>query len=413
MADWLLIRLPHAPETSASWVVVDARGLPSGVAQSGPLMQAAPRTAGRRVCVLVPGADVLLAEPEVPARAGAKLQQLVPYALEEQLADDIDDLHFAIGKRANESLRTPVAVVARALMNEWLAALRGAGIEPDCLYAESDLLPENPGQAVALLDEDAVYVRPSGGTPVTLPADALVEALAIAQSGEGAAAATGGRGLVLYAGPAEWQRHSAEVEASRPQFDGIKVQLLTAGPLALFGQQLATASPINLLQGPYAPTSSREIGFRAWRVAAILLGCFIGLHVFGKAAELQVLKKRERQVDVSIRETFHSLMPGDPGLGEPRRRMEQRLNATRGAGGGLLPALQALAQARDAAPGTSVQALNFHGGAVEMKLAAPDAASLDRLSQSLRSNGWAADLAGGSNAASGYVGSIQMRASGT
>jgi type II secretory pathway component PulL len=116
---------------------------------------------------------------------------------------------------------------------------------------------------------------------------------------------------------------------------------------------------------------------------------------------------------VSIRETFHSLMPGDPGIGEPRRRVEQRLNATRGAGGGLLPALQALAQARDSAPGTSVQALNFHGGAVEMKLAAPDAASLDRLSQSLRSNGWTADLAGGNNAASGYVGSIQMRASGT
>ncbi|MBV8909736.1 MAG: type II secretion system protein GspL [Gammaproteobacteria bacterium] len=413
MADWLLIRLPHTPEAAASWLVVDARGVPAGAPQSGPLALAAPRTAGRRVCALVPGADVLLAQPEVPVRAGAKVQQLVPYALEEHLADDIDDLHFAIGKRANDSLRTPVAVVARALMQEWLGMLQGAGIEPDSLCAESDLLPENPGQAVALLDEDAVFVRPCGGTPVTLPADALGEALAIAQSGEGSAAGTGARGLILYAGAAEWQRHSAEVEASRPQFDGIKVQLLTTGPLALFAQQLATAAPINLLQGPYAPTSSRAIGFRAWRVAAILLGCLVGLHVIGKAAELQVLKKREHQVDVSIRETFHSLMPGDPGVGEPRRRVEQRLSAARGAGGGLLPALQALATARDAAPGTSVQALNFHGGALEMKLAAPDAASLDRLSQSLRSNGWTADLAGGSNAASGYVGSIQMHSSGT
>jgi len=60
-----------------------------------------------------------------------------------------------------------------------------------------------------------------------------------------------------------------------------------------------------------------------------------------------------------------------------------------------------------------VQALNFHRGALEMKLSAPDAASLDRLSQTLRSNGWQADLSGGSNAASGYVGSIQVRARGT
>jgi general secretion pathway protein L len=413
MADWLLLRLPRAPDQPATWLVADARGTPTGPPQSGPLSLAAPRTAGRRVCVLVPGADVLLAEPEVPVRAGAKLQQLVPYALEEHLAEDIDELHFAIGKRATESMRAPVAVVARALMQEWLTTLHSGGIEPDVMYADSDLLPENPGQAVALLEEDAVFVRAPGASPVALPADALAEALEIARSGEGSAAATGAHGLILYTGAAEWQRHSAQVEASRPQFDGIKVQLLTAGPLALFAQQLPSVAPINLLQGAYAPTSSRTIGFKAWRVAAMLLACLIGLHIVGKATELQLLKKREHQVDASIRDTFRGAMPGDAGIADARHRMEQRLGAARGAGGGLLPALQALAQARESAPGTSVQALNFHGGSLEMKLSAPDAASLDRLSQSLRSNGWQADLAGGTNAAAGYVGSIQMHAGGT
>ena len=76
---------------------------------------AASLAAGRRVCVLVPGTDVLLANPELPAKAGTKLQQIVPYALEEQLADDIDTLHFAVGKRAQESPTTPVSVVSRAL----------------------------------------------------------------------------------------------------------------------------------------------------------------------------------------------------------------------------------------------------------------------------------------------------------
>src|SRR5580704_6318745 len=154
MADWLLIRLPRTPEQPATWLVVDSRGNPSGPPQSGPLALAAPRAVGRRICVLVPGTDVLLTDPEVPMKAGTKLQQVVPYALEEQLADDIDDLHFALGKRAADSHRTPVAVVSRTLMDEWLAALRAAGIEPECLYADSELLPANPGQAVALLEED-------------------------------------------------------------------------------------------------------------------------------------------------------------------------------------------------------------------------------------------------------------------
>jgi type II secretory pathway component PulL len=93
--------------------------------------------------------------------------------------------------------------------------------------------------------------------------------------------------------------------------------------------------------------------------------------------------------------------------------MEQRLVSARGAGGGLLAALQALAQARATAPGTRVQALGFHNGALDMKLAAPDAASLDRLNQALRSNGWQAELTGGSNTGAGYEGRIQMHASGT
>src|SRR5256885_17003821 len=84
--------------------------------------------------------------------------------------------------------------------------------------------------------------------------------------------------------------------SARERFDGIKIQLLTNGPLALFAQQLPTATPINLLQGPYTPTTARAAGWQAWRGAAMLLACFIGLHVAGKAAELSVLKATEHRL---------------------------------------------------------------------------------------------------------------------
>src|ERR1700684_984755 len=140
MADWLLLRLPRVPEHPATWVVVARRGVASGTPQRGPLSRAAARTAGRRICVLVPGTDVLVAEPELPTKAGTKLLQLVPYALEEQLADDMEDLNSAIGRRPSDSTRTPVAVVTRALMDQWLTALKSAGLEPEAMYADSDLL---------------------------------------------------------------------------------------------------------------------------------------------------------------------------------------------------------------------------------------------------------------------------------
>jgi hypothetical protein len=54
--------------------------------------------------------------------------------------------------------------------------------------------------------------------------------------------ASGGSGLVLYTGAAEWQQHAAQVEAVRPNFDGIKVQLLTDGPLAPSSKPMEVAS---------------------------------------------------------------------------------------------------------------------------------------------------------------------------
>jgi general secretion pathway protein L len=413
MAEWLLIRLPRSPEQPATWLTVDARGNPSGPPQSGPLSLAAPRAAGRRICVLVPGTDVLLAEPEVPMKAGTKLQQVVPFALEEQLADDIDDLHFAIGKRAADSSRTPVAVIRRSLMDEWLTSLKTSGIEPESMYTDSDLLPQNPGQAVALMEEDVVVVRAPLAAPVTLPVEALGEALEIAQQGTGSAEleTTGTRGLILYTGAAEWHQHSAQIESLRERFDGIKIQLLSAGPLALFAQQLPTAAPINLLQGTYAPTTARTVGWKSWRVAAILLACLIGLHVAGKAAELASLKRNERTLDKSIGETFRIAMPGETNTADARRRIEARYVAIQNGGGssGLLPALQAVVQARSAAPGTTLQALSFRQGTVDMKLLAKDATSLDRLTQSMKANGWQAELTSGNTTSAGYEGRIQIR----
>jgi type II secretion system protein L len=184
---------------------------------------------------------------------------------------------------------------------------------------------------------------------------------------------------------------------------------LSQGPLALFAQQLPTTAPINLLQGPYAPTTARTVGWQSWRVAAILLAALLGLHVAGKATELTLLKRNEHKLDDSIGDTFRLAMPGERSTLDARRRMEQRLaTAMSGGTGGFLPALQAVVQART--PGTRVQAMSFRQGTVDMKLSAMDATSLDHMTQSLRANGYQADLTSGNATASGYEGRIQLRA---
>ena len=62
--------------------------------------------------------------------------------------------------------------------------------------------------------------------------------------------------------------------------------------------------------------------------------------------------------------------------------------------------------------GASVQSLNFHDGLLELTLNAPDAASLDHLSQQLRNGGWQADLIGGNTVGSAYQGRVQIHSQG-
>ena len=429
MADWLLIRFSGDADR-VDYLAADGAGRIMEALRSGSLAQAAQHVAGRRLCVLAPASDVLLTTAEVPAKSGTRFAQIVPYALEEQLAEDIDSLHFAVGRRIGEASRIPVAVVSRSLLEGWLAQLRTAGLAPDCLYADSSLVPENPGQAVLVLSGDSVIMRAAGSQPVTLPLTALPEALELLRHppaaapapAEGSPAALttapvaefGGNGLVVYAGEREWQQHGAAIEAMRHEFEGLSVQILPDGPLGLFAQSLPGTSAINLLQGPYAPASPLAGGLRAWRIAAALALALLVLHGIGGVAQLMVLKRTEQRLDQSISATFEQAMPGEQNSSNARRRMEAKLAALQGGtdNTGLLAMLSAVAQARNGAAGTAVQALSYSQGTLDLQVTAPGADALDHISQQLRSGGWQADLTSGTSSSGSYQGRIQMKPGG-
>jgi general secretion pathway protein L len=411
MADWLLIRIGTDADR-VDYLTADAAGRIVAPLRSGPLALAASQAAGQRICVLVPASDVLLTDAEVPPKSGQKVQQIVPYALEEQLAQDIDSLQFAVGRRVGDSPRIPVAVVSRALLDSWLGQLRAAGLEPESVYADSSLVPENPGQAVLVLSDDNVILRAAGAAqPVTLPLGALSEALELLRPAQPLEAGFGGNGLVVYAGESEWQQYGALIEAERNHFEGLSVQLLPDGPLGLFAQSLPGTSAINLLQGSYAATSPLAGSLKAWRVAAAMLIGLLVLHGIGSAAQLLMLKRTEKRLDQSISATFEQAMPGEHNSSNARRRMEARLTALQGStdSSGLLAMLSAVAQARAGATGTALQALSYRDGLLDLQVSAPGADALDHISQQLRSGGWRADLTSATSSSGSYQGRIQMK----
>lgn len=400
MPEALVIRIKAAPPApgdaqavsfSAQWLLADTARTRQGSVQTGELADAAGLAPGRKVIVFVPGTDVLLAEPVLPLKSGAKLMQVVPFALEEQLASDVEDLHFAIGKR-DGAAGTPVAVVSRDNMDLWLAKLRGAGIQPEAIYAETAALPVTANGVTLMVDGARVYVRRETTPGAVLDVEPLIEALQLAL----AAGEEARENVTLYLDEDSYERDRDLFEGLREFTASLDLKLLPQGPLPLLATGALASPPVNLLQGQYLPATQFNLSFRPWRYAALLAGTFFALHLGLKAWQYADLQRTEKELDAQIAQEFQQAVPGAPvpETLQVRKQVELRLAALRGSGpvGGIMSTLGTLGEALAQAPGTNIEALSYRDSTTDLRVLAPSVDALDRIQQVAAERGITAEI---------------------
>lgn len=377
MSQILVLRLSEP----VSWVLVDANGARIGPVATGTLADAAPLAAERRVIALAPGADVVLAQPELPVRSGARLAQVVPFALEEFLAGDVESFHFSVGKFGDDS-RAPVAAVERDRLEGWIDRFAEAGLAPEALYAETQCLPDNPGKIVAILEGNCLLVHAPGAIPVALDAEPLTESFALAGL-EG-----DDRHVQMYVAQEDWDTSQNMVEALREVTGSLDVQLLPDGALPLLASVAVSAPPSSLLSGPYAPRTGWAASWRRWRLVAGLAAALLLVHVGSQAYELLRLGLEERRIDASMAETFQVAMPDVERMVDARRQMEQRLGGAGSADpSGLLGRLDGISQAFTAVPGIRIQSMGWRDRKLDMRISAPSGDALAELSRAAGQRG--------------------------
>src|SRR5690606_33739670 len=143
---------------------------------AGPIGAAASAAAGRRVFVLVPAVDVLLTSVTLPVRGTTKVLRALPFALEEQIAEDIEALHFAAGRVAADG-KVTAAAVDREQLEAWLASLAAAGLDAQLICSEAEGCPAAPNHLNWLLDADRCLARSGDGLPVLLEIASVEEAM--------------------------------------------------------------------------------------------------------------------------------------------------------------------------------------------------------------------------------------------
>jgi general secretion pathway protein L len=414
MPQTLLLRLPATGGEETEWLMLDDAGAPVLSRQRGSLSLAAAVASSATVVVLAPASQILLAEPELPPGSGAKLARAVPFALEEQLTEDVDELSFAVGRRRLTG--TPVAVVSRSVMQAWVTALESAGLDPQAIYPDISLMPENPGQTVLWFEGSRLAVRRPGAMPFAVELEPVKEALVVAgviadpldTSGE----ARAGESALLYITREDWARTKEEFEALVEKFDSLKVQLLADGPLPWLSRNIGSPDVVNLLQGEFSRGTDYGARWRKWRTAAVLAAALLLVHVAAQALQLQHAKRDAAALDSQIAEVFASAMPAEP-LRDPRRQMQSRLDRIRQRGGGpqyFLRGLQVLSGAVAQTPKTSIDSLSYRELSMDMKVSAPNLVAISQLSQYVIKQGLSADIQSSTPGANGVEAHLQIRA---
>jgi general secretion pathway protein L len=414
MLPTLLLRIPAAGQEETEWLILDNSGEPAPTRQRGSLSLAAAVWRSGQVLALAPSSQILLAEPVLPPGSGAKLARAVPFALEEQLTEDVDQLSFAIGRRRDNGT-TPAAVVSRAVLQGWVAELRAAGLDPQAIYPDISLMPENPGQTVLWLENDRLAVRRPGALPFAVELspvkEAMVVAGVIADPLEPALEPKPLESAILYISREDWARNQTQFEQLAEKFQSLKVQLLADGPLPWLGRGIDSIDAVNLLQGEFSRTTDYSERWQRWRLAAILAAGLLCVHLGAQVLQIRQGKQAGAALDGEIAQVFAAAMPSDPNT-DPRRQMQARLALARNAGAGpqyFLHTLQVFSGALATVPKTSITSMAYHEQSLDLTLNAPSLDALSQLSQTMAKQGLTAEIKSSTSVAQGIEGHMQVR----
>jgi len=423
MADFLVLRFADIPTAPVEWVIVDQSGAQHGQIEHGDLQAAAEAAHGKRVIALVPGTNVLRAFVDLPIRNHAKLLQAIPFAMEEQLAGDIEELHFAIGKR-DENGRVPIAVVQRLKLEAWLEQISAVELDLVGVYNDSDALGDMPNTTILLVEAQRATICDTTGHVAATDIDSidtLIDMWLNHHKRTDDDELPPPINLLVYVTPQCEATLQPVIDRLRPKVETLEIMALPDGGLPRMAAQSTVAPGINLLQGAYAPRSTLGAYWPVWRVAAVLL---VGLCVTllgSKILEISSLDRQAAGLDQAIEQAMRYTFPEVREIRDARALFDSKLrslgNVKSAVGGdGFLGTLDhvAGAVAEQSGAAAAIESISYRSGVMELRVVAPNVESLDKIRESIAADaGLQAEIQSANPDGESVRGRLQIKRVGT
>lgn len=380
MNEFLIVRLSNNIDQAIQWIVWSE--LQKEVIASGELesQQALPEIAtyaeGRRTIVLLAAESLVLSDVEIPSGASRQLESMLPYIVEDDLAQDVDQLHFTILGKAQG--RAQICAVDADWLEAVLMSLRDIGCQILKVMPDVLALPDEEGISAVELDGQWLLKKsPNIGMSVDTQWLTLV-----AQS--------------------DWVRQGEEylpLKAYSTLPENLELeeqQAWTHGEPSLVMQLLAEhaiGSKTNLLTGQFKPKSSFVRYWKIWQKVAVAAVLLLAVVVVDNVLKIQTYEAQAAAYRAESERIFRQSLPGKnriPTVSYLKREMERE--AGRWSAGAddtaLLNFMVKLPPVLSQVPDLVMTSFKYDGGRDEVRIQAQskDFQTFERAAQLLGAN---------------------------
>lgn len=414
MAQYLLTYLQRIGDDYLRWAVCDDKSKAVKDHGHGTFADAAKAAERRKVVMVVAGTEVLLEEAMVPAANLSRALKAVPYALEEQLAQDIEASHFAFGTRLKNN-HIPVAVIARDSMEWILAQCRLAKLNPQEIIPEALALPFHEGHSTVMTNSGHAAVRLSQSKGFSCDVDMLPMLLANVAAEPAASDDGSSEAAVANTAPEGMDTSSDSRNGSNPDgnqiihralhfvcgrdetvLDTLEPAIEMRTEVELFARGLAqygtrkNSSLINLLQSGYDKKENVGKAWKPWRVPAALAATLLALWGGSSYLQYHELGLEQQRLRGEIVGTLKSTFPDvRRPENDPMRQWDSRIKLGKQVGidhGSFIAMMSAVGAALKAVEDKpTVKSLNYRSGKLDIEFEAASRPDVDKVKSSLES----------------------------
>jgi general secretion pathway protein L len=309
MSEILFIQFQNSSEQLLWFHLLEGELKQSGTQALDDLSELKEQYPSASFVALVPSTDCLVTTVSIPTKQRRQQIKAIPFALEEQIAADIEEMHFAIGQRREDGLLSVIAV-SKAKMQFWLDSLLNNGITIVSILPLCSLL-EAPQDAWSIFHFNQSYIVNQNGNCWIGSEDEvkIMLTLTIQQCEDDALPA------LLY-----WS------ETDTPSWiNGLGLEV-SSHTIKSAEQALLSRfdfQKTNLLQGDFTIQDNWTDGWKVWKKVAVIAFVALLLKFSMMGFEVYKLKDESAYLQTEMARQYHIVAPGARITKNIERQMKQ------------------------------------------------------------------------------------------